>query len=95
MATEAISANASPKQRRTLQGRVVSDKMDKTVVVEVERTYQHRVYHKYVTTTKKFKAHDEDNSYKVDDIVIIEESRPLSRTKRWIVLERAAGGGAA
>lgn len=97
MASEGSSeaGRASSPTRRTLQGRVVSDKMDKTVVVEVERMYQHRIYRKYVTTSKKYKAHDEANTYKVDDIVIIQESRPLSRTKRWVVLERAAGGGAA
>lgn len=97
MASEGTSASGTtaPPKRRTLRGRVVSDKMDKTVVVEVERMYKHRIYHKYVTTSKKFKAHDADNACKVDDVVLIEESRPLSRTKRWIVVERfAARGGA-
>jgi small subunit ribosomal protein S17 len=74
--------------RRTLVGRVVSDKMDKTVTVEVVRTVKHRRYHKFVTRRKKYHAHDEKNEYKVDDLVLIQESRPLSRTKRWVVVER-------
>lgn len=74
--------------RRVLTGRVVSDKMDKTVVVEVERKVLHPKYHKYVSRRRKFKAHDEENACKVDDVVVIEESRPLSRTKRWVVVER-------
>lgn len=77
--------------RRLLTGRVVSDKMDKTVVVEVERKVLHPRYHKYVSQRRKFKAHDEENACRVDDVVIIEESRPLSRTKRWVVVERQAG----
>jgi len=67
---------------------VVSDKMDKTVVVAVERMYKHATYRKYVTRVQRYSAHDETNEYKVDDLVIIEESRPLSRTKRWRVLGR-------
>lgn len=85
------SDEAAKGRRRQLRGRVVSDKMDKTVVVEVERTYKHPRYHKYVTQAKKFKAHDAENACKVDDQVIIEESRPLSRTKRWVVVERVGG----
>lgn len=78
--------------RRVLTGRVVSDKMDKTVVVEVERRVLHPKYQKYVSRRRRFKAHDEDNACRVDDIVVIEESRPLSRTKRWLVIERRTGG---
>ena len=74
--------------RRQVRGRVISDKMDKTVVVEVERTVKHPRYHKYIKHVRSFKAHDEDNSCKVNDMVVIEESRPLSRTKRWRVVER-------
>jgi len=74
--------------RRQVRGRVISDKMDKTVVVEVERTVKHPRYHKYIKQVRSFKAHDEDNSCKVNDLVLIEESRPLSRTKRWRVIER-------
>ena len=72
--------------RRTLTGRVISDKMDKTVVVEVQRRVLQPKYRKYVNRRKSYKAHDENNTYKVDDIVVIQESRPLSKTKRWTVL---------
>jgi len=68
--------------------------MDKTVVVEVERTVKHPRYHKYIKQVRSFKAHDEDNSCKVNDLVLIEESRPLSRTKRWRVIERFTQAGA-
>lgn len=74
--------------RRRLRGRVVSNKMEKTVIVAVERKYMHPKYGKYVTSIKKFAAHDEDNACSVDEIVVIEESRPLSRTKRWVVVGR-------
>jgi small subunit ribosomal protein S17 len=79
-------------QKRTLEGRVVSDKMDKTVVVEVDRLYRHTRYKKVVRAVKKYKAHDEENACRVGDLVRIIESRPLSRQKRWRVqeiLERA------
>ena len=75
--------------RRELVGRVVSDKMDKTVVVEVERRVLHPQYRKYISRRKKYKAHDEENTFRVDDVVVIQESRPLSKTKRWVVLARA------
>lgn len=78
--------------RRVLTGRVVSDKMQKTVVVEVERKVLHAKYQKYVSQRRRFKAHDEDNACRVDDIVLIQESRSLSRTKRWVVIERRATG---
>jgi len=74
--------------RRMLVGRVVSDKMDKTVTVEVTRLAKHATYHKYVSRSKTYKAHDENNECKVNDEVVIQESRPLSRTKRWVVVER-------
>ncbi len=77
---------------KTRIGVVVSDKMDKTVVVQVERLVKHPVYEKYVRRRAKFKAHDEDNACKVGDKVMIEECRPLSRDKRWRVrqlLEKA------
>jgi small subunit ribosomal protein S17 len=76
------------KTRRTLTGVVVSDKMDKTITVEVTRLVQHPTFRKYVSRSKTYKAHDENNECKVDDIVVIEESRPLSKTKRWRVAER-------
>jgi small subunit ribosomal protein S17 len=72
--------------RRTLTGRVVSDKMNKTVVVEVQRRVLQTKYRKYVNRRKAYKAHDEENTYKVNDLVVIQESRPLSKTKRWTVL---------
>ena len=68
-------------------GVVVKDKMDKTVVVEVERVYKHPKYHKYVKTRKTCKAHDAQNEAKVGDQVIIVECRPLSKEKRWLLKE--------
>ena len=68
-------------------GRVVSDKMDKTVIVVVEYTRQHPLYKKAMKRTSKFAAHDETNECNVGDVVRIEETRPLSKTKRWIVRE--------
>lgn len=73
-------------------GRVVSDKMDKTVVVAVEKTITHRLYHRSMKRTTKFHAHDEDNQCRTGDVVEIVASRPLSKTKRWRVrqiVERA------
>lgn len=78
--------------KRFIQGVVVSDDMDKTIVVRSERLVKHPVFHKYVRKWKKYKAHDEGNQCKVGDKVLIVESRPLSREKRWRVreiLERA------
>ncbi len=74
-------------KQKTLVGRVVSDKMDKTVVVRVNRLYRHRLYKKVIKATKKYKAHDEGNACRVGDVVRIVESRPLSREKRWAVQE--------
>jgi small subunit ribosomal protein S17 len=72
--------------KRVLQGVVVSDSCDKTVIVRVERRVMHPVYKKFVTHSKKYAAHDENNSYRAGDIVRIEESRPISKRKCWIVL---------
>lgn len=69
--------------KRTLRGKVVSDKMDKTIVVLVERVKEHPLYKKKYSVTSKFKAHDEAGTAKMNDVVEIEESRPLSATKRW------------
>lgn len=69
--------------RKERTGRVVSDKMDKTIVVEVTRRVRHPVYGKEMTRSKKFHAHDEKNEAKIGDVVRIEETRPLSRLKRW------------
>jgi small subunit ribosomal protein S17 len=74
-------------QRKTKVGRVVSDKMDKTIVVSVERLARHRLYKRVIRLTTKFKAHDEDNDARIGDTVRIEESRPLSATKRWRLVE--------
>jgi small subunit ribosomal protein S17 len=75
------------ERRRQLVGRVTSNKMDKTVVVVVERTVRHRRYGKVLRRAKKYKAHDEHNACQVGDQVRIIESRPLSREKRWRVAE--------
>ncbi|AEV24768.1 MULTISPECIES: 30S ribosomal protein S17 [Azospira] len=78
--------------KRTLIGRVVSDKMEKTVTVLIERRVKHPVYGKIVTKSKKYHAHNENNEAKAGDLVEIEETRPLSRTKAWRVtklLEKA------
>ncbi len=73
--------------RRVLEGNIVSDKMDKTVTVLVERRFMHPVYKKYVRKSDKYAAHDETNTYKAGDRVLIEECRPLSKNKRWKVIE--------
>lgn len=75
------------EQRKRLTGEVVSDKMDKTVVVRVERLMRHRRYGKVLRRSKKYKAHDEGNTCRMGDVVSIVESRPLSREKRWVVEE--------
>jgi len=80
-------------KRKTKVGRVVSDKMDKTIVVSVERLARHRLYKRVIRLTTKFKAHDEENEAHVGDTVRIEESRPLSATKRWRLLEVVARAG--
>lgn len=87
-AVGADAAAQSPKGARKVRtGVVVSDKMQKTVVVQIERRVPHPVYGKMVTRSKKFKAHDEENSAKTGDTVRIVETRPLSKDKRWRVLE--------
>ncbi|HML29626.1 MAG TPA: 30S ribosomal protein S17 [Hyphomicrobium sp.] len=72
--------------KRVLQGVVVSDKNDKTIVVQVERRYTHPLLKKTVRRTKKYHAHDETNSFKVGDQVEIQETRPISKNKRWIAV---------
>lgn len=76
--------------KRLLQGIVVSDKGDKTVVVKVERRFTHPLLKKTVRRTKNYHAHDPENHFKVGDTVVIEESRPISKTKRWIVVNEGA-----
>jgi small subunit ribosomal protein S17 len=92
--TPASVEEAKPGQTARTQkiGKVVSDKMDKTVVVAVDYVRRHRLYHKRITRTSKFMAHDEQNACKIGDTVRIEETRPMSKNKTWIVrevLERA------
>jgi small subunit ribosomal protein S17 len=92
----AVQARATGK-RKVKVGRVVSDKMDKTIVVSVERLSRHRLYKRVIRLTTKFKAHDERNEARIGDTVRIEESRPLSATKRWRLVEvvsRAVEGSA-
>ena len=89
-------ASMPTTKRKAKVGRVVSDKMDKTIVVSVERLARHRLYKRVIRLTTKFKAHDERNEARVGDTVRIEESRPLSATKRWRLIEivERAGEGA-
>lgn len=91
--SEETEATGSERGRsQVLTGTVVSDKMEKTVVVAVERTVVHRLYHRYAKRTSKFKAHDETNDCNIGDRVELVSSRPLSRSKRWRVsriVERA------
>ena len=75
--------------KRVLQGVVVSDKNDKTIVVKVERRLTHPVLKKTVRLTKKYHAHDEENTAKVGDVVWIEETKPLSKLKRWALVSKA------
>jgi len=82
--------------RRVLQGTVVSDKANKTVIVAVERRFMHPVYKKFIKRTKRYAAHDEANASKAGDKVFIRECRPISKTKRWeVVSEDAAHAPAA
>jgi len=92
--SNAAETAANPTDQRVTQrprtqkvGRVVSDKMDKTIVVAVDSVRRHPLYRKRMTRTNKFMAHDENNSCKPGDVVRIEETRPLSKHKRWIVRE--------
>ncbi|HCX45230.1 TPA: 30S ribosomal protein S17 [Patescibacteria group bacterium] len=80
--------NKKEVKRRKLEGVVVSDKMEKTATVEVERFKKHSRYLKYFKTSKKYKAHDEKNEYKTGDKVVIESSRPLSKDKRWVIVSK-------
>jgi small subunit ribosomal protein S17 len=76
--------------KRILQGVVVSNKMDKTVTVKVERRFKHTLYKKFIRRSKKYAAHDETNAVKVGDVVKIQECRPLSKRKKWEVVNGAA-----
>ena len=72
---------------RILKGVVVSDKSDKTVTVLVSRKVMHPVYKKYIKRSKKYSAHDENNKFKIGELVTIQENKPISRTKKWIVVK--------
>ncbi len=87
------SSRTPGSTRKTKTGRVVSDRMDKTIVVSVERLARHRLYKRVVRLTTKFKAHDEANEAHIGDTVLIEESRPLSATKRWRLVRIVARAG--
>ena len=86
--TETIGSSATKRFKRRLKGVVVSDVNDKTIVVNVQRRYKHPVYNKFITRTKKYHAHDEQNLAKKGDQVAIIEARPLSAKKRWELLRR-------
>ena len=89
----AATETSAAGKRKTKVGRVVSDKMDKTIVVSIERLQRHALYKRVIRLTTKFKAHDELNEAHVGDTVLIEESRPLSATKRWRLVEIVARAG--
>lgn len=74
--------------KKTLKGKVVSDKMRKTAVVEVSRFFRHPKYKKYIKRSKKYKAHDENKEYKIGDNVVIEETRPLSKDKHFKIIKK-------
>ena len=85
--SEQQSERKGTGRRKTRVGVVVSDKMEKTIVVSITRRYKHKKYHKYIKSRKRYKAHDETNSAATGDRVLIEETRPLSREKRWKLKE--------
>ncbi len=81
------TASEQTASGRTIVGKVISDKMNKTIIVQVERKVKHPLYGKYQRRFSKMYAHDEDNTCRIGDLVVIQQSRPLSKTKRWKVLE--------
>jgi small subunit ribosomal protein S17 len=93
-ATASLTETRNPLQkRREMVGTVVSNKMQKTIVVTIDRRVRHSLYGKYVVKSRRFKAHDEKNDAKVGDLVVLVESRPMSREKRWVLqsITRRAG----
>lgn len=86
-------ANDAPKKvKRNIQGKVISDKMDKTITLVVERKVRHPIYGKYVRKSTKLHAHDENNECSIGDLVLVQETKPISKTKAWVlvkVLEKA------
>lgn len=86
--TQAAAEQATERNsRKTARGYVVSDKMDKTIVVEIEDRKKHRLYGKIMRKTSKIKAHDEENTAGIGDLVVVSETRPLSASKRWRLVE--------
>jgi len=84
---ETGSVDAARKDRKVRQGVVVSDRGEKTVVVRVDRRIPHPLYHKPMVRSRKFHAHDQENQFRIGDVVRIQETRPLSKLKRWRVIE--------
>jgi len=82
-----VTGEGSGVERKTREGVVVSDRMQKTRVVRIERVFRHRRYQRVITRSKKLKAHDEANASRVGDRVLIEETRPISKDKRWRIRE--------
>ena len=78
--------------KRTIQGKVISNKMDKTIVVKVDRKVKHPLYGKYLNRSTKVHAHDNDNVAKIGDVVVIEETRPIAKTKSWQLVKVMARG---
>jgi len=76
--------------KRILSGKVISSNLNKTVVVKVTRRVQHKLYKKIISRTKKYHAHDDDNTFKIGDNVSIKESRPISKTKSWVVIKNTS-----
>jgi small subunit ribosomal protein S17 len=79
--------NVTQKSKQTIEGKVISDKMDKTIVVQIERKVKHPLYGKYVKRFSKMVAHDEKNDCRIGDVVLIQHTRPLSKTKCWKLIE--------
>lgn len=82
-----VNTTESTAHKHTVMGQVVSDKMNKTIVVKVERKVKHPIYGKYVKRSSKMYAHDEENTSRIGDIVRIQQTRPISKTKRWKLVE--------
>lgn len=82
-----LNETEQSKSQRTIMGKVISDRMNKTIIVQVERKVKHPLYGKYIRRFSKMYAHDEENACRIGDIVVIEQARPLSKTKRWKLVE--------
>ena len=87
--TEQAMLSEIPQSQRQVMGRVISNKMDKTIVVQIERKVKHLFYDKYVRRFSKMYAHDEDNTCQIGDLVLIQQARPISKMKRWKLVEIA------